>query len=113
MKTKVRNSEDNAWADYYVNHPGMHIAQACVKNVTPYQFWWLADNYPDPISRMHIQIRFMGHFGLNGALNGSLCLICKGGTEDELIFCLIVLSLKRTLILYGSTSKPELRRQPP
>ena len=26
VKTKVRNFEDNAWADYYVNHPGMHIA---------------------------------------------------------------------------------------
>ena len=38
MKTKVRNFEDNAWADYCVNHPGMHIAQACLKNVTPYWF---------------------------------------------------------------------------
>ena len=54
MKTKVRNVEDNAWADYCVNHPSMHIAQACLKNVTPYQFWCLADNHPDLVSRMHI-----------------------------------------------------------
>ena len=46
MKTKVRNFEDSAWADYCVNYPGMHIAPACLKNVTPYQFWCLADNYP-------------------------------------------------------------------
>ena len=37
---------------------------------------------------MHIQIRLMGNFGLNGGVpwhvgtNGSLCLICKEGTED-------------------------------
>ena len=97
MKTKVRNFEDNAWADYYVNHPGMHIAQACAKNVTPYQFWWLADNYPDPVSRMHIQIRFMGHFGLNGGLNGSLCLICKGGKEDVTHFLLDCPSFKENI----------------
>ena len=28
IKTKVRNFEDNAWVDYCVNHPGMHITQA-------------------------------------------------------------------------------------
>ena len=55
MKTKVRNFEDNAWADYCVNH---------LKNVTPYQFWRLSDNYPDLVSRMHIQIRLMGNFGI-------------------------------------------------
>ena len=50
----------------------------------------LADNYPDLACRMHIQIRLMGNFGLNGGVpwhvgkNGSLCkcLICKEGTED-------------------------------
>ena len=94
VKTKVRNFEDNVWADYCVNHPGMHIAQACLKNVTPYQFWCLADNYPDPVSRMHIQIRLMGNFGFNGGVpwhvgtNKSLCLICKGGTEDVTHFLL-------------------------
>ena len=54
MKTNVRNYEEGPWADYYVNHPSIHIAQACLKNVTPYQFWSLADNYPDLVSRIHI-----------------------------------------------------------
>ena len=52
MKTKVRNFEENAWANYCVNHPSMHIAQACLKDVTPYQFWCLADNYRDLVSRI-------------------------------------------------------------
>ena len=94
MKTKVRNFEDNAWADYCVNHPGMHIAQACLINVTPYQFCCLADNYPDLVSRMHIQIQILGNFGLSGGVpwhvgtNRSLCLICKEGTEDVTHFLL-------------------------
>ena len=89
MKTKVRNFENNAWADYCVNHPDKHIA-----HVTHYQFWCLADNYPDLVSRMHIQIRLMGNFGSNGGViwhvgtNGSLCLICKEGTEDVTHFLL-------------------------
>ena len=65
----------------------MHIAQACLKNVTPYQFWSLADNYPDLVSRMYIQIRLMANFRLNSGVplhtgtDRSLCLICKQGTE--------------------------------
>ena len=65
VETKVRNFEDNAWTDYCVNHPSIHIARGCLKNVTPYQFWCLVANYPDLVSRMHIQIRLMGNFGLN------------------------------------------------
>ena len=37
VKTKLRNFEENAWAAYCVNRPSMHIAQACLKNGTPYQ----------------------------------------------------------------------------
>ena len=72
----------------------MHIAQACLENVMPNQFWCLADNYPDLVSHMHTQIRLMGNFGLNGGVpwhigtNGSLCLICKEGTEDATHFLL-------------------------
>ena len=54
----------------------------------------LADNYPDLVSRMHIQIRFVGNFGLNcgvpwqAATNGSLSLICKQDTQDLTHFLL-------------------------
>ena len=97
----------------------MHIAQACLRNAMPYQFLCLADNYPDLVSRMHIQIRLMGNFGLNRGVpwhvgtNRSLCLVCKKGTEDVTHFLLIVRSLKKTLIPYGSISRPELRKQTP
>ena len=93
VKTNVRNFEDNAWTDC-VNHSSIHIAQACLKNIAPYKFWCLADNYPDIVSRMPIQIRLMGNFGLSCGVpwhvgtNGSLCLICKQGTEDVTHFLL-------------------------
>ena len=51
VRTKERNFEENAWADYCVNHPGMNIAQACLENVTPYQVWCLTtNNYPDQVA---------------------------------------------------------------
>ena len=114
MKTKVRNFEENAWADYCINHPSMHIAQACLKDATHYQFWCLADNYPDLVSRMRIQIRPMDNFGLNcgvpwlAGTNGSLCCICKQGTEDVTRF---LLDCPFFEVKVDSTSKPELRRQ--
>ena len=64
----MRNFEDNAWADYCVNHPSIHIAQACLKNVTLYQFWCLADNYSDLLRCLHMHIRLVGSFGLKVGL---------------------------------------------
>ena len=55
---------------------------------------------------MHIQIRLMGNFGLNEGVpwhvgtNRSLCLFCK--ECNSFSACMIVLSLKKTLILYGT-----------
>ena len=69
----------------------MHITQAYFKNVTPYQFWYLADNYPDLVSCMNIQIRLKGNFGLNfdvrwqAGTNGSLSSANRG-TEDDCFF---------------------------
>ena len=67
----------------------MHIAQACLKNVTTYHFWCLADHYSYLVSCIHVQIRLMStNFSLNGGVpwhagtNGSFFSICKHGIED-------------------------------
>ena len=76
MKTKVRKVDENAWADYCVNHLNMHIVIACLKNVTPYHFWRLADHYiyPDLVSRIHIQIRLVDNLWVLVVYHGSLTI---------------------------------------
>ena len=66
VKTKIREKENDEWLSYCQDHPGMHVAQACLLNTPPRQFWSLANDYPDLVSRLHIQVRIMGNFGFNG-----------------------------------------------
>ena len=57
-------------------------------NMYPYQFWFIADRYPDLVNRLHFQIRLVGSFGLNGGVpwltstNGELCLFYKDSVDD-------------------------------
>ena len=86
-KNKVRDWETRLWLEFCSRHPNMHVAQDCLENVSPSKYWYLADLYPDLVSRLHIQIRLMGNLCLNGGIpwhfntDGSLCFICKGNTE--------------------------------
>ena len=49
---------------------------SCVKHT-------IANQFPDLVSRLHVQVRLMGNFGLNGSLpwlqntDGAICFICK------------------------------------
>ena len=66
----------------------MHVAQECLANVSPEQFWSIADNFPDLVKCLHVQIRLAGNFGLNGGVpwlsntEGALCFICKENVEN-------------------------------
>ena len=66
----------------------MRVAQACLENISPNQFWPIADLYPDLVRHLHVQIRLMGSFGINGGVpwltntDGELCLLCKESVED-------------------------------
>ena len=67
----------------------MLVAQECLaNNVSPEQFWSIADNYPDLVKCLHVQIRLAGNFGLNGGVpwllntDGALCFICKENVEN-------------------------------
>ena len=68
-------------------------------------------SYTDLVSRMHIQSRVMGNFGLicdvplHTGTNGSLCLIRKQGTDDVTHFL-----LDCPFFPYGSTSNPEFHQ---
>ena len=83
VKTKIREKDNDDWLSYCQDHPGMHVVQACLLNTPPCQFWSLADDYPDLVSRLHIQVRIMRNFGFIGGVpwlshtQGALCFICK------------------------------------
>ena len=66
----------------------MGVAQAGLENISPDQFWSIADLYPDPVRHLHVQIRLMGNFEINSGVpwltntDGELCLLCKESVED-------------------------------
>ena len=88
VKTKIREKENNDWLSYCQDHPGMHVAQAGLLITPSCQFWSLADDYPDLVSCLHIQVRIMGNFGFNGGVpwlshtQGTLCFVCKENVEN-------------------------------
>ena len=61
VKNKVRDLESNLWLEFCSGHLNMHVAQACLENVSPSKFWSLADLYPDLVSRLHTQVRLVGN----------------------------------------------------
>ena len=69
--------------DFVYGHSNMQIAQACLENVSPRKFWSINEQHPDLVSRLHIQTRLTGNFGLNGGIpgfcntDGAICFLCK------------------------------------
>ena len=74
----------------------MRITHSCLENVPLFCFWSLANQFPDLVSRLHIQVRLMSNFGLNGCIpwlqstDGAICFIRKEEIEsvtDSLLDC--------------------------
>ena len=71
-----------------------------LRTFPPYQFWSIADHYRDLVSRLHVQIKLTGNFGLNGSVpwltntDGELCRFCKNSVEDVSRFLLDCSSFK-------------------
>ena len=65
----------------------MSSAQTCLAAVSPHMFWSISDQYPDLVCRLHVQIRLMDNFDLNGGIpwitnaDDVLCFVCKRDTE--------------------------------
>ena len=74
VKNKVRDLERRLWLEFCSGHPNMHVAQACLENVSPSKFWSLAGLYPDLVSRLHTQVRLWVIYVLMVAFHGSLKL---------------------------------------
>ena len=46
----------------------MRVAKACIENISSDQFWSIADLYPNLVRHVHVQIRLMGNFEINGGV---------------------------------------------
>ena len=94
MRDIIFDSERDAWDSFCESHPDMRVAHSCLENVPPFRLWSLADQFPDPVSRFHIQVRLMSNFGLNGCIpwfqntDGAICFICKEEIESVTHFLL-------------------------
>ena len=62
VKTKIFGKEADNWYLFCIHHPSMRVAQACLENIFPDQFWSIVDLYLDLARHLHVQIRLMGSF---------------------------------------------------
>ena len=88
VKTKIRESEENTWKNFVIAHPSYKLAETCLDLVSPQMFWSISNQYPDLVTRLHVQIRLMGNFGFSACVpwtiraDESLCFVCKEAKDD-------------------------------
>ena len=67
----------------------MQIASSCLANVTPFYFWSLVDHFPDLVSRLHVQVRLIDQFSLNGRIpwhcdsDGAFCFAVSAKANNK------------------------------
>ena len=63
--------------------PQVQLAETCVDLVSPQIFWYISNQYPDLVTRLHVQIRLIGNFSFSACVpwtvraDESLCFVCK------------------------------------
>ena len=53
VKAKILEKEADDWFRFCSDHPSMRVAQTCLENISPYQFWSIADRYRDLVDKTH------------------------------------------------------------
>ena len=108
VKTKIREFEVNTWKNFVITHPSYKLAETCLDLVSPQMFWSISNQYPDLVTRLHIQIRLMGNFGFSACVpwtiraDESLCFVCKEAKKTTyFIFFLFAPIFVRILIHFG------------
>ena len=88
MKTKIRKFEVNTWKNFVIAHPSYKLAETCLDLVSPLMFWSTSNQYPDLVTRLHVQIRLTGNVGFSACVpwtiraDESLCFVCKEAKDQ-------------------------------
>ena len=88
VKTKIRQLEENTWKNFVIAHPSHKLVETCLDLVSPQIFWSISNQYPELVTRLHVQIRLMGNFGFSACVpwtvraDESLCFVCKEAKDD-------------------------------
>ena len=104
----------NKWTEYCVSHPNLHLAKACIDNILPQHVWSIADQYPDLVRHLHVQVRFLGNLRLNAGVpwlsdtDGRKCFICKNGIEVAGHFFFDSMSFRENFTILWSDLKTTL-----
>ena len=94
VKDKIHAFENDVWLQFCDIYPDTHIAQTCFENISPPDFWTVADEYSDLVPRLHTQARLMGSFGLYSSVpwlkdtECALYFICEKDIENTCHFFL-------------------------
>ena len=71
------------------------MEQSFLENVPPPQkFWSKANSCPDLVSRLHVQVKLMGNFGLNAEVPWFY------DTESRALFVLYAKKMRTTLVTF-------------
>ena len=60
--TKILEKDADDCFVFAVDYPGMRMAQALLENISPYQFWSVADRYPDLVKSCPCADQTHGNF---------------------------------------------------
>ena len=107
VKTKIREFEVNRWKNFVIAHPSYKLAETCLDPVSPQMFWSISNQYPDLVTRLHVQIRLLGNFGFSACVpwttraDESLCFVCKELKTTYMIFFLFAPIFVRIVIYFG------------
>ena len=92
VKTKIREFEVNTWKNVVIAYPSYKLAETCLDLVSPQMFWSISTQYPDLVTRLHVQIGLMGNFGFSAYVpwtiraDESLCFVCKEAKDAFNLF---------------------------
>ena len=68
VMSKVKVFEENGWNAFVLKQYKFGFAKSCSELVPPQKLWSISSFYPDLVSRLHVQTRLVGNFGLNASI---------------------------------------------